>query len=198
MFYRPENGHGLPRDPLKACVTPRPIGWISSLSADGVPNLAPYSYFNAVGFNPPLVAYSSVGTNAGAPKDTLSNVEATGEFVVNVATEALFDAVVRTGAAFPADVDEIAETGLTAAASRIVTPPRVAESPIQLECRLHAVMDLPSDDPAERVALVVGRIVGVHIAEDVLTDGHIDVAKLRPLARMGYRDYTAVSETFQP
>ena len=197
MFYKPEDGHGLPHDPFKACVVPRPIGWISTLSADGVPNAAPYSYFNAVGSAPPMAMFSSNGTKAGAPKDTVTNVEATGEFVVNIATEALSAAVKGSAAPLPAEVDEIAQMGLTAAPSRLIKPPRIAESPIHLECVLHQVVDLPSADPAERVAVVFGRVVGVHIDETVLTNGLVDATKLRPLARMGYREYAAVREVFE-
>jgi len=198
MFYEPGQDHGLPRDPFKACVVPRPISWISTISPDGAPNLAPYSFFNAVSSVPPILAYSSVGSKKGAPKDTLTNVEATGEFVVNVATEALFAQVVQTGADEAAEVDEIAAAGLTAAPSRIVKPPRIAESPISMECVLHQIVELPRPAPDERIALVLGRVVGVHIDESVLTDGRVDATKLRPLARLGYRDYAAVRDVFQP
>lgn len=198
MFYEIGTPHGLPHDPFKACVVPRPIGWISTLSTDGVPNLAPYSFFNAVSSEPPMVVYSSngiqPGRNVAAPKDTLANITSTGEFVVNVATWDLRDAMNASSVAAEAEVDEFALAGLTAAACQLVAAPRVGESPISLECRLHQTVELPAD--SGRNVLVIGRVVGIHISESVLTEGRIDLGKLRPIARLGYRDYACVSETF--
>lgn len=200
MFYEIGQPHGLPHDPFKGCVVPRPIGWISTRSADGVPNLAPYSFFNAVSADPPLVMYASNGIQPGrtaeAPKDTLANILATGAFVVNVATWDLREAMNISSQPAGPEVDEFALAGLTAAPCRLVAAPRVAEAPISLECRLHQVVELPAGEREGRNVLVLGRVVGVHIDEAVLTDGRVDIAKLRPISRLGYRDYACIAETF--
>lgn len=200
MFYEIGTPHGLAHDPFKACVVPRPIGWISTISADGINNLAPYSFFNGIAADPPMVMYASSGVHAHAtadePKDTLANIAATGCFVVNVATWDLREAMNTSSLTALPEIDEFALAGLTPAPSRIIAAPRIHEAPISLECLLHQVVDLPCDDPAGRNVLVLGRVVGIHIAEDVLTDGMIDIAKLRPIARLGYRDYACVAETF--
>jgi flavin reductase (DIM6/NTAB) family NADH-FMN oxidoreductase RutF len=192
MFYEPKHrDHGLPHDPYKACVVPRPIGWISTLSREGVPNLAPYSFYNAISGTPPMVMFSSIGH-----KDSQTNCEDTGEFVVNMATWALRHQVNETSFAFSPQVDEMAATGLEPAPSRIVKAPRVAASPIALECTYWKTVELPSHDENSRHGMVIGEVVGVHIAEDVLTGGLIDMAKLRPIARLGYMEYCVVDETF--
>jgi flavin reductase (DIM6/NTAB) family NADH-FMN oxidoreductase RutF len=183
-FYEPAAGHGLPHDPFKAIVAPRPIGWVSTLSAAGVPNLAPYSFFNAIGEQPPMIAFSSSG-----PKDSLVNVEATGEFVWNMATRALAEQMNATSASAAPDVDEFALAGLEAAPSRIVAPPRVAASPAALECRLLQVVPLRDLDgnPAP-YRLVIGQVVGVHIDRAFLRDGLFDTGAAHPIMRAGYRD----------
>lgn len=192
MFYEPkERNHGLPHDPYKSCVIPRPIGWISTLSRDGVPNLAPYSFYNAISGTPPMVMFSSIGH-----KDSQTNCEETGEFVVNMATWDLRDRVNQTSIAFGPEVDEMAAVGLEPAPSRIVSAPRVAASPIALECKYWKTVELPTLDETSRHGMVIGEVVGVHISEEVLTDGLIDIAKLRPIARLGYMDYCVVDETF--
>lgn len=196
MFYRPHEPHGLPRNPFKSCVVPRPIGWITSYSAAGVLNLAPFSFFNAVSSDPPFVAIGVNGRQPHGPKDTVTNIEATGEFVCNMATWDLRAAMNKTSAPAPAEVDEMAYAGLTPASSELVKPPRVAESPIHLECAYHQTVDLPSDDPEGRNATVFGRVVGIHVDERVLTDGLVDMKKLRPIARLGYMDYAVVDEVF--
>ena len=140
-FYEPRKGHGLPHDPFNAIVGPRPIGWISTASSDGVLNLAPYSFFNAFNYTPPIVGFASIGR-----KDTLRNIEATGEFVWNLATRELAEAMNQSCAAVPPEVDEFSLTGLTPAASRLVTPPRVAESPVAFECRSTQILQLSGVD----------------------------------------------------
>ncbi len=183
-FYEPATGHGLPHDPFKAIVAPRPIGWVSSLSADGVPNLAPYSFFNAVGDTPPMIAFSSSGS-----KDSLANVEATGEFVWNMATRALAEAMNASSASVSPDTDEFTLAGLETAASRIVAPPRVAASPASLECRLLQIVtlrDLNGQQTSNR--LVIGQVVGVHISRTFLRDGIFDTGAAHPIMRAGYRD----------
>ncbi len=195
MFYRPGlDPHGLAHDPFKALVAPRPIGWISTLDAEGRANLAPYSFFNALADSPPLVMYASNGRKTGVDeaKDTLANLRATAEFVVNVVPFALRDAMNLSSAPFPAGDDEFARAGLTPAPCRVVAPPRVAEAPAALECRLWRVVDLPG----EANAMAIGEVVGVHIDEAALADGRVDVTRFQPLARLGYRDYAAVREVF--
>lgn len=196
MFYQTDKPHGLPHDPFKACIAPRPIGWISSLGTDGVANLAPYSFFNGVSSAPPVVMFASNGPQPHGPKDTITNIEATGEFVVNMATWDLRDKINATSASLKPDVDEFAAAGLTAEASMLVKPPRVAKSPIHLECIYLQTVELPSDDPVARNAMVLGRVVGVHISDRVLTDGLVDMTKIRPLSRLGYMDYAVIDETF--
>lgn len=186
-FYRPEDGHGLPHDPFKAIIAPRPIGWISTVDVNGRPNLAPYSFFNALSSEPPILGFSSEGR-----KDTLANIEATGEFVFNLATAELADAVVETGAPVAADMDEMALAKLQPASCRVVRAPRVAASPAALECRLIEVR--PIVDLAHRPTahwLVIGQVVGVHLARDYLREGLFDTAAAAPLARCGYAaDYS--------
>jgi flavin reductase (DIM6/NTAB) family NADH-FMN oxidoreductase RutF len=195
MFYRPGlDAHGLPHDPFKAIVTPRPIGWISTLDAEGGVNLAPYSFFNAIADRPPMVAYSSTGQKPGLDerKDTLANIRATGEFVVNVVSFALRDAMNASSAALAPGADEFEAAGLEKAACEVVGPPRVKAAPAALECKLWKIIDLPG----ESNTLVIGEVVGVHIDEAMLRDGLLDVTRYQPLSRLGYRDYAAVREVF--
>jgi flavin reductase (DIM6/NTAB) family NADH-FMN oxidoreductase RutF len=195
MFYRPGlDPHGLARNPFKALVAPRPIGWISTLDADGRPNLAPFSFYNAVAEAPPMVAYASNGEKLGRSerKDTLANARATGEFVANVVAFALKDAMNATSGPYPAGTDEFALAGLTPAACSVVAPPRVAEAPAALECRLRRIDGLPGTANH----LVIGDDVGIHIDEAVIAAGKVDVTRYQPVARLGYRDYTAVRDVF--
>jgi flavin reductase (DIM6/NTAB) family NADH-FMN oxidoreductase RutF len=183
-FYEPAAGHGLPHDPFKAIVAPRPIGWISTRNAAGVPNLAPYSFFNAVCSTPPLIAFSSAGR-----KDSLANAEATGEFVWNMATRALADAMNASSATVPPEVDEFVLAGLEAAPSRLVRPPRVAASPASLECRVVAIHELKGvDGRSAGHWLTIGEVVGVHIRTEFLRDGLFDTGAAHPIMRAGYRD----------
>ena len=193
-FYEPQNGHGLPHDPFKAILAPRPIGWISSLDAQGRVNLAPYSFFNGFGSSPPIVGFSSEGR-----KDSLHNVEATGEFVCNLVSRELAEAMNLTAAALPSGTDEMAAAGLAAAPSRCVRPPRVALSPAALECKLLQVLTLQdlAGNPTG-AHLVLGQVVGVHIDPRYLKDGIFDTAAARPIARCGYRgDYAEVDQLFE-
>jgi flavin reductase (DIM6/NTAB) family NADH-FMN oxidoreductase RutF len=193
-FYEPAAGHRLPHDPFKAIVAPRPIGWISTLDADGRPYLAPYSFFNAVCDAPPMVMFSS-----SAPKDTQANVEATGEFVVNLATRALAEAMNTSSAAVPHGVDEFALSGLDTLPSEIVRPCRVAQSPAALECRLVHALPLRTLEGAPTASTVfVGQVVGVHLDVACLRDGRFDMTVAGTIARCGYRgDYTQVTELFE-
>jgi len=201
MFYRPEDGHGLPHNPFNALVIPRPIGWISSLAPDGTVNLAPYSFFNGISYTPPQVMFSGGARPAdkGDPevkKDSVANVEATGEFVCNLATWDLREAMNKTAIDGPPDHDEVAYAGLTKAPAELVKPPRVAESPIHLECRYLQSVTLKSVEGYGPNILVIGEVIGIHIDESVLTDGLIDNSKLKPIGRLGYMDYVCVDEVF--
>ncbi|MGZ8324455.1 MAG: flavin reductase family protein [Rhodoplanes sp.] len=183
-FYEPRSGHGLRHDPFKAIVAPRPIGWISTLGANGIPNLAPYSFFNAICDAPPMIAFSSSGR-----KDSITNVEASGEFVWNMATRELADAMNVSSAPVPPEVDEFVLAGLAIAPSRIVKPPRVAASPASLECRLVRVIELHDlNGRSTRHWLAIGQVVGVHISRSFLRDGLFDAGAAHPIMRAGYRD----------
>ena len=158
--YEPRNGHGLPHDPFNAIVGPRPIGWIASRSAAGALNLAPYSFFNAFNYTPPIIGFASVGY-----KDTVRNIEATGEFVWNLATRTLAEAMNQTCAAVPPEVNEFELAGLTPAASRHIAVPRVAESPVSFECKLTQIVQLETIDGTQVPTwLVLGQVVGVHLS----------------------------------
>lgn len=179
--YEPRLGHGLPHDPFNAIVGPRPIGWISTQSATGALNLAPYSFFNAFNYVPPIVGFASIGA-----KDTLRNIEATGEFVWNLATHDLADAMNQSCAAVPPEVSEFELAGLTPLASEKVRPPRVAESPVTFECRSTQIVQLQGID-GEKVPtwLVLGEVVAVHIAKALLKDGVYDTAGAGHILRGG-------------
>jgi flavin reductase (DIM6/NTAB) family NADH-FMN oxidoreductase RutF len=197
MYYEPgATDHGLPFDPFKSCVVPRPIGWISTTSADGADNLAPYSQFQNVGFDPPMVMFSANQTTDGRRKDSVVNAEARGEFVWNMATYALREAVNVTSEELAPHVDEFARAGLTKIASRLVKPPRVAESPVHFECRYMQTVRLPGNGVMGSVDVVFGRVVAIHVDDQAIREGRIDVEKLRPLARLGYYDYTAIESVF--
>ncbi len=197
MFYETDgNKHGLPHDPFKSCIVPRPIGWITTLGTDGTVNLAPYSFFNGVATDPPMVMFASGGGSEKGDKDTLVNCEQTGEFVCNMATWDLRQQMSRTSAPVGAEVDEMDLAGLEAVPSRLVKPPRVKAAPIHLECLYHATVDLPCSNPGHRNAMVLGRVIGIHISDDLLTDGMIDMGKLKPIARLGYLDYMRVDTVF--
>jgi len=180
-FYETAKGHGLPHDPFNAIVGPRPIGWISSISAAGVLNLAPYSFFNGFNYTPPIVGFASVGE-----KDSLRNIRATGEFCWNLATEPLAEAMNASSAMVAPEVDEFGLAGLTPLASRLVKPPRVAESPVSFECKLTQIVQLQSA-AGELVPtwLILGEVVGVHIAQRLLVNGVYDTAAGQPILRGG-------------
>jgi flavin reductase (DIM6/NTAB) family NADH-FMN oxidoreductase RutF len=199
MFYEPDKiNHGLKHSPYKSCMVPRPIGWISTRSRSGRINLAPFSQFNNVGYEPGYLMFSGGGQPPdGGRKDTVINAEETGEFVYNMATYDLRDAVSRSAQITDSSVDEMEAVGLTAAPSVLVKPPRVAQSPISIECKYYTTLILPGFDWKTTHHVVIGRVVGIHIKDEVIdSDGKIDVVKIRPLARLGYTDYTSVQSTF--
>lgn len=190
-FYEPQEGHGLPHDPLNAIVAPRPIGWISTLSDTGVRNLAPYSFFNLINYRPPLIAFSSVGF-----KDSVANVKATGEFVWNLATRAQADALNASSAGVDGDVDEFDLAGLKQLPSRLVKPSRVSGSPVHFECKLTQLIQLRDKDGAMvDTWLVIGEAVGIHIDPAMLEDGIYQTARPRPITRGGGpADYFEIRE----
>jgi len=194
MFYETaKNDHGLPHNPFKAIVSPRPIGWISSLDADGRTNLAPYSFFNAVGDRPPIVMFSSSGY-----KDSAANVDATGEFVCNMASWDLKDQMNVSSAPVSGDTSEFELAGLDMAPSRLVKAPRVAKAATALECKHLQTLKLKDLDGVETDNWIVfGQVVGVHIDEAILVDGKVDVTRFKPLSRLGYMEYAAVTEVFE-
>lgn len=188
--YRPREGHRLAHDPLNSIVAPRPIGWVSTVAADGTRNLAPYSFFNLMNYRPPIVGFSSTGH-----KDSVSNAEATGEFVWNLATRALAGPMNETSAAVGPEVDEFALAGLTPEASTLVGPPRVAESPVAFECRVTRIQELTDvDGQGVGAWLVLGEVVQVHIDDALVPDGVFDTLAADPLLRGGGpADYFTVS-----
>ena len=189
---------GLRHNPFTALVTPRPIGWISTVNAQGLSNLAPFSFFNAVSSAPPMVMFCANASHTdGGDKDSLANARATGEFVANLATFDLQKQMNDSSSAAPRAIDEFDLVGLTKAPSRLVRPPRVAESPIHLECRVVRIVELPSDErTGERNALTVGRVLAVHIDDSLISEGRVDITRARPLARMGYLDYAVIDSVF--
>jgi flavin reductase (DIM6/NTAB) family NADH-FMN oxidoreductase RutF len=190
MFYEPAKGHGLPRDPYKAIVAPRPIGWISTLSTGGVANLAPYSFFNAIEDTPPMVMFAS-----GGMKDSATNAIATGEFCVNMVSRDLADAMNVTSGTYPADIDEFALAGLAKGVSRVVKAPHVAAAPAVLECVVTTHFR-PFDRQGREttVLLVLGEVVGVHMRDDAMADGRFISTGL--VARLGYAEYSSIDSVF--
>ena len=182
--------HGLRHDPFKALVGPRPIGWVSTIGADGIANLAPYSFFNAVSDRPPMLMFSSAGT-----KDSLRNIEAIGEFTCSLATWDLRDAMNMSSAAVAPSVDEFGLAGLKPAASQFVKPPRVAEAPAAFECRLWKTLPLPApqDGKSPGYTVVFGMVVGIYIDDAFIHDGLVQTGQMRPISRLGYMDYSVVT-----
>ena len=195
MFYDTrDNSRTLPHDPFKAIVAPRPIGWITSINKKGEINLAPYSYFNGVLSRPNFVMFSSEGT-----KDSVRNIRETEEFVCNLATWDLRDAMNATSAPLPYGENEMKRAGLEPAPSKLVKPPRVAASPCALECKLIRIVQLNDLDGKELDGhVVIGRVIGVYINDDYIRDGRFDTAAAQPIARCGYLDeYAVVTELFR-
>ncbi|WP_172330858.1 flavin reductase family protein [Mangrovicoccus sp. HB161399] len=199
MHYAPgKDPCPLPFSPFKACTVPRPIGWISTVSRGGIANLAPYSQWQNLTFDPPLVMFSANQYPDGRRKDTVVNAEETGWFVWNMATYALREAVNASAAALPSEADEFEAAGVTKAACIDAPGPRVAESPCQFECRYLSTHRLPGNSPVGSIDIVYGQVERIHVADDVIgPEGKLDVAKIEPLARMGYYDYAVIRETFE-
>jgi flavin reductase (DIM6/NTAB) family NADH-FMN oxidoreductase RutF len=199
MFYEPrKKNHGMKHDPFKACVAPRPIGWITSLDAKGNVNLAPFSFFNAVSAPMPMVMFSCSSRPRYGLKDSGANCEATKEFVVNIANWDLRVAMNESSASVPPGTDEMKMVGLEPEPSVMVKPPRVKDAPIHLECVYYKTVDLPEGPrPGERNVMILGEVVGININDNVLTDGRVDIKKVKPIARLGYMDFCTVGEVFE-
>ncbi|MCU4653957.1 flavin reductase family protein [Roseibacterium sp. SDUM158016] len=194
MFYRPQDGHGLPHNPFNAIVTPRPIGWISTRGADGSENLAPYSFFNAVAYVPPQVMFASTSAkeDRGDTKDSVANIRETGVFCVNIVEYAMKDAMNLTSGPWPKETDEFELAGIERAACETIPCSRVAGAPANLECRMTQIVKLEG----EANFAVFGEVIGVHMRDDCVIDGVFDVLRFNPLTRMGYRDYSVIREKF--
>ncbi|WP_269584077.1 flavin reductase family protein [Roseibium sp. Sym1] len=193
MFYDPRSqSHGLAHDPWLALVVPRPIGWISTVSAAGVPNLAPYSFFNAVSARPPFVMFAS-----GKRKDTLTNAQETGVFAVNMAVASLSGEMNETSAELDPDMDEFAYAGLDMAPCQNIDCPHVADSPVVIECLLNHVHQLsPSSGRDCTTEIAYGEVVGIHIDDSVIRDGRVSLSGLAPIARLGYLDFAQLRDPF--
>jgi flavin reductase (DIM6/NTAB) family NADH-FMN oxidoreductase RutF len=194
MFYRPEDGHGLPHNPFNAIVTPRPIGWIATRGADGSENLAPYSFFNAVAYVPPQVMFASTSAKPDreGTKDSVANIRETAVFCVNIVEYAMRDAMNLTSGPWPREVDEFEKAGIAREECRTIPCSRVANAPASLECRVVQIVQLPG----EANFVVFGEVTGVHLRDDCVKDGVFDVLAFNPLTRMGYRDYSVIREKF--
>lgn len=186
MFYRPSDGHSLPHSPFNAIVAPRPIGWISTRGPLG-DNLAPYSFFNAVAYTPPQVIF------AGDLKDSIRNIRDTGVFATNVVPQTLWHQMNATSAGLPRGTDEFAHAGVGKSECQTIDCPRVTLSPATLECRLQQIVTLEGGMDF----LVIGTVTGVHIRDEYMTDGRFDLTKVRPMARLGYKDYAVVTELLE-
>jgi flavin reductase (DIM6/NTAB) family NADH-FMN oxidoreductase RutF len=193
VYYQPErNDHGLPYTPFAALVVPRPIGWITTLTPEGVVNLAPYSYFNAVSSRPPAVMFASTSL-----KDSRRNAEEAGEFVVNLATFDLREEMGGTSEPLPAHVSEPDSVGLEMTPSKLVKPPRVARTPAALECRYMKTVELNDrEGNLLQSAVIIGEVIGIYLDDALIVDGRVDIARARPIARLGYRDYCVVENLF--
>jgi flavin reductase (DIM6/NTAB) family NADH-FMN oxidoreductase RutF len=179
-------------------VVPRPIGWISTVGADGVTNLAPYSQFQNLTFDPPYVMFAANQTPRGRRKDSVVNAEQSGEFVYNMATYDLREAMNLTAQQVPPEVDEFELVGLAKAPSRLVKAPRVVKSPVHFECRYHQTVRLPGNGTMGTVDIVIGEVIGIHIKDEFIQpDGKLNILKIRPLARLGYYDYTSIESVFE-
>lgn len=194
MFYRPEDGHGLKHNPFNAIVTPRPIGWIATRGADGQDNLAPYSFFNAVAYVPPQVMFASTSTkpDRGNTKDSVANIRETGAFCVNIVEYAMREVMNVTSGPWSRDTDEFTKAEIERAECEAIACSRVANAPASLECKMTQIVTLAG----EANFLVLGEVVGVHLRDDCVKDGIFDVLSYQPLTRLGYRDYSRITELF--
>ncbi|MCK8464745.1 flavin reductase family protein [Aliiroseovarius sp. S1339] len=194
MFYKPKNGHGLPHNPFNALIVPRPIAWITTRGADGSENLAPYSFFNGVAYDPPQVMFATTSRKEDRElgKDTIDNINATGVFCVHMVGEELTEAMNISAGGYPRTEDEIATAGLQRVECSTIAASRLPAAPAALECKLTQITRLPGDENL----VCFGEVTGIHLRDDCLVDGIFDITLARPLARLGYRDYTVVTDKF--
>jgi len=194
VFYEPKDGHGLPHNPFNALIVPRPIAWISTRGVDGVENLAPYSFFNGVAYDPPQVMFASTSGKGDRDlgKDTLDNINTTGVFCIHMVGEDQTDAMNTTSGSYARDVDEIALAELERVECTTIPASRLPAAPAALECRLTQITRLPGDENL----VCFGEVTGIHLRDDCMVDGMFDITRARPLARLGYRDYTVVTDKF--
>ena len=194
MFYEPKNGHGLPHNPFNAIVTPRPIGWIATRDAHGHDNLAPYSFFNAVAYEPPQVMFASTSAkpDQDGTKDSVSNIRDTGVFAVSIVEYAARDVMNQTSGSWDRATDEFTLADIEKAECNTINCPWVSTSPATLECKLTQIVQLPGDANFA----VFGEVTGVHMRDNCLVDGIFDVTTFNPLTRLGYRDYSVIREVF--
>lgn len=199
MYYEPgRSSSGLPYNPFKSCCVPRPIGWISTVNAAGQHNIAPFSQFNNVSWDPPMVMIAVNCRADGSLKDTAANILETGEFVWNMATYDVRQWVVSTAQDLPPGVDEFEALNIPTVASNLVKPKRVADSPVHFECKLKEHLYIPCNTPEANTYLFVGEVVGIHIKDEfVAPDGTLDIMRIKPLARVGYLDYVTVESKFE-
>ncbi len=199
MFYETKkNNHGLKHDPFKSCIIPRPIAWITTISNDGVDNCAPYSFFNGVSSDPPMVMFANNGSaiDGSGPRDTFSNIKENQEFVINISTFNTKDKMNKTSARLCRNVSEIEFASLETLDSRLVKPKRLKESPINMECTLYKIIDLPGITEDNYNGILIGKVIGIHINDEYIKDGKVDVKKIKPLARLGYFDYSVIDDFF--
>ncbi len=194
MFYRPEDGHGLAHNPFNAIVTPRPIGWISTRGKDGQDNLAPYSFFNAVAYVPPQVMFASTSTkpDRDGTKDSVGNIRETGVFCVNIVEYAMREVMNVTSGPWPKETDEFEKAGVARTSCEMIECSRVTDAPASLECKLTQIVKLEG----EANFLVLGEVVGIHLRDNCIREGIFDVLTYQPLTRLGYRDYSRITEVF--
>jgi len=199
MFFLPmqHKDAGLPFNPLKAIVSPRPIGWIASCGADASVNLAPYSFFNAISEHPAMVMFSVESASTTQRKDSLRNIEETGEFVVNIVGQAQFDAMNISSGSYAYGDNEFLHAGLEMVASKTVAPPRIGGVPAAMECQLFQTLPLPRNAEGRGYVMVMGTVTGIYIDDVVVTDGKVDYTAFTPISRLGYRDYGRVTDIFQ-
>ncbi len=199
MFYETKtNNHGLKYNPFKSCIIPRPIAWITTISNDGVDNCAPYSFFNGVSSDPPMVMFANNGSaiDGSGPRDTFSNIKENQEFVINISTFNTKDKMNKTSARLCRNVSEIEFASLETLDSRLVKPKRLKESPINMECTLYKIIDLPGITEDNYNGILIGKVIGIHINDEYIKDGKVDVKKIKPLARLGYFDYSVIDDFF--
>ena len=198
MFYEPKKGYPFDESPFAALVFPRPIGWISSLSKNGIANLAPYSFYNAIAYEPPQIMFSATDYhNQGGFKDSIANILATKEFVINLATKKLKSKVNQSSIDAPHKIDEFKFCKLKKRKSIIVKPPSVADSPVNLECRLHKKINLKTKSRnKDQNIMIIGEVIGIYISNKFIKNGKVNSLAMKAISRMGYTEYCEVDSKF--